>query len=251
MKKRIALFLALMACIITGAMAQNMACLGLKNPTNFTLTGGEGRTQWTGYIGSKAAQASTCNNIPLFNGSTTVAANQLATQVTTVTSSCRGGSSRNYANQPDNSNRFVIKGRGFALETQNRLTYTPAVYTNGTSYTLDSSYTSSIRLGNYCGYGEAEALTYQLYVTPNNALVTLWFAMSLENGQHNEAQTPSSQSSSRNRTEAAGHTSEETRSATCSPPPSEQPLTTSALTADTTSTSPPQAPTPPQEPPMA
>lgn len=190
MKKRIALFLALMACIITGAKAQNMACLGLKNPTNFTLTGGEGRTQWTGYIGSKAAQASTCNNIPLFNGSTTVAASQLATQVTTQGSSCRGGLSRNYANQPDNSNRFVIKGRGFDPETQNRLTYTPAVYTNGTSYTLDSSYTSSIRLGNYCGYGEAEALTYQLYVTPNNALVTLWFAMSLENGQHNAAQNP-------------------------------------------------------------
>ncbi len=64
--------------------------------------------------------------------------------------------------------------------TANHLSYLPP----------DSSYTSSIRLGNYCSGTEAEALAYQFYVNPNNALVTLWYAMSMQNALHDETRNP-------------------------------------------------------------
>lgn len=163
-------------------------CMGLKNPTNFTLTGGTGETMWTGYVGSKAAQASTCTSIPLFNSATVVTANNLTTQ--TSSTSCTSNNSVDISGQNDYQKRFSIKGRGLDPATGNHLTYTPAVYTNGVNYTLDSEYTSSIRLGNFCGGGEAEGLTFQMKVNANNALVTIWYAMSLQNGQHNAAQNP-------------------------------------------------------------
>ena len=58
MGKRIIILTALLALCVDVVPAQNVNCLGLKNPTNFTLTGGVGRTKWTGYIGKKVCTAS-------------------------------------------------------------------------------------------------------------------------------------------------------------------------------------------------
>ncbi len=199
MSKRIVILIALLAFCMVDVQAQNMNCLGLKNPTNCTLTGGTGRTKWTGYTGRKVCTASSCTQgIALFyNSSAQMVTVQAAQLEAAATASCSGwnvpsgfSDTKNIRNQNDQTNRFSIKGRGTDPYTYGNLTYTPAVYTDGTHYTLEPDYTSSIRLGNFCGGGEGEALTYEMYVTPQNALVTIWYAMSLQNGQHSAAENP-------------------------------------------------------------
>lgn len=197
MKKH--LFLLLLICAITlGANAQNSGydpsvyCTGWHNPVSFTSTGGSANSSWEGLTGSKPATASSCTSgLPWTGTGTIVTASNLAT--TQSSQYCtEPTSSLNHLGTSDPHNRFVIKGRGTDAATGNRLTYTPAFYTagSGTQYTLDSNYTSSIRLGNYCGNGEAEALRYQFDVTANNALMTVWYALSLQNGQHTNAENP-------------------------------------------------------------
>ena len=78
-------------------------------------------------------------------------------------------------------NRFVIKGPGSDPLTNNHLSYQPP----------DASFTSSIRLGNNCGgTHEAEMLCYQFQVRPQNSLIFIWYALSLQNGQHSVAENP-------------------------------------------------------------
>ncbi len=155
----------------------NVACMGLKNPTNFTLTGGTGQSSWTGHIGTKNAQASTCTSIgSTFNA--TLSATAL--ENLSSTTSCTQTLSTDIQGNPDQTRRYVIKGLGYDAQTGNHLSYLPP----------DSSFTSSIRLGNYCGGREAEQLIYQFTVNNNNKLVTIWYALSLQNGQHNAAENP-------------------------------------------------------------
>src|SRR5574344_600404 len=183
MKKYIWIIALLIVALSNNVVtAQNMDCLGLKNPLNFTFSGGTGSSSWTGLVGSKNETASTCTTIGSTLG-TTVQAAQLESQ--SSNSNCTTVSSVDIHNTSDMYKRFVIKGRGTDAATGNHLTYTPSV--NGV---LDTSYHSSIRLGNFCGGGEAEALLYQFSVNANNALVTLWYALSLQNGQHTAAANP-------------------------------------------------------------
>ena len=169
--------LAMMLVWGMGLQAQNMDCLGLKNPTNFTLTGGNAQSIWAGAIGSKNAQASTCTTL----GSTLNTA-VLASSMSSTESSqyCTNNNGTDYNGQQDYTKRFVIKGSGSDPATGNHLSYLPP----------DNSFTSSIRLGNFCGNGEGEMMTYTFTVNSNNALVTIWYALSLQNGQHNAAQNP-------------------------------------------------------------
>ncbi|MCR5425042.1 MAG: hypothetical protein K6E93_09860 [Bacteroidales bacterium] len=105
-------------------------------------------------------------------------ANLLESIVTDIgddTCEIRGQASVDIIGRSDFKRRFVIKGPGYDPVTGNRLSYLPP----------DSTYTSSIRLGNYCGGHEAEALAYQFDVNPNNALVTIWYAMSMQDARHN------------------------------------------------------------------
>ena len=134
----------------------NPNCIGLKNPTNFTLSGSH-QEKWTGYTGIKNAVASTCNT----EGGTynvTVQASELGTYLNTngcSSVSYEGAApqnSRDLNNNLDYQRQFVIKGAGTDPETHGHLSYLPP----------DTSFHTSIRLGNYCGEHGAEKLTYEI-----------------------------------------------------------------------------------------
>ncbi len=86
---------ALIAFFLIGAMhssvqGQSAHCMGLKNPTNFVVTGGAANSAWVGYTGNKPdspAQASTCTSLGSTFSTTPVPAASLAT-TTGGTTSC-------------------------------------------------------------------------------------------------------------------------------------------------------------------
>ncbi len=173
--RRIALVLLPLLLGLSYVSAQNPNCLGLKNPTNFTLTGGTAQSEWSGSIGSKNNQQSNCNSIGATYSSTVTAAN-----LTSQTSSCSSPVSYDINGNNDVSKRFSIKGSGNDPGTNNNLSYLPP----------DASYTSSIRIGNYCTGAQAEQLIYKFTVNTENQLVTIWYAMSLENAMHSASENP-------------------------------------------------------------
>ena len=144
--------------------------MGWHNPTNFTSTGTA--AVWRGYIGTKNSQVSTCTTFGYSGTPTTVSAANLATQT--------GGSSCENSGQSDYMNRFVIKSAGTAAETGNNLSYLPP----------DTSFHKSIRIGNYCGGTQWEALEYEFTVSASNALFTIWYALSLYNAMHTAEYNP-------------------------------------------------------------
>ncbi len=178
---------ALIAFFLIGAMhssvqGQSAHCMGLKNPTNFVVTGGAANSAWVGYTGNKPDspyQASTCTSLGSTFSTTPVPAASLAT-TTGGTTSCYGQSMTDINGQPDYTRRFVIKGPGTDALTNNNLSYLPP----------DTSFHSSIRLGTPCGGHEAEMLCYEFDVTPKNALVTIWYAVSLYKVFHSSAENP-------------------------------------------------------------
>jgi gliding motility-associated-like protein len=162
---------------------QNENCPGLKNPSNFTFGGG-----WTGYTGgsgTKQSNLSTCTT-PGYSALTQVpSASQLESQATSSSCSGNSSSSQNIDGQADCSKRFVIKGGNNTSQLGDpanggQLTYLPP----------DTSYHTSIRLGNYCTGAEVEQLTYQMTINPNNAMVVIWYAMSLQYAGHPTGQNP-------------------------------------------------------------
>ena len=171
---KINLVLTLCIVLCATATAQNPNCLGLKNPTNFTLTGGTAQSKWTGYIGSKDQSQSSCTSIGSTFQSTPVSAANLLTTVDGSSESCGSTSSLDLNGNSDYLRRFSIKGSGNDILTNNNLSYLPP----------DSTFTSSIRIGSYCANGKAEELTYEFNVNNDNQLVTIWYAMSLYDARH-------------------------------------------------------------------
>ncbi|MBP5326287.1 MAG: gliding motility-associated C-terminal domain-containing protein [Bacteroidales bacterium] len=182
-------FVLFLAFLLLGAMHgsvqgqnQNAHCMGLKNPTNFVLTGGAANSAWMGYTGNKPDspyQASTCTSLGSTFSPTAVPAASLAT-TTGGTTSCYGQSMTDINGAVDYTRRFVIKGPGTDALTANNLSYLPP----------DTSFHTSIRLGTPCGGHEAEMLCYEFDVTPKNALVTIWYAVSLYKVFHSAAENP-------------------------------------------------------------
>ena len=156
-------------------------CRGLKNPTSFIPRGSNvAEAKWYGYTGNKNDVVSQCGNWGMVFNSERILAANLAT-IASGNTSCSSSSSVDISGQSDTQKRFVIKGSGTDPLTFNRLSYQPP----------DATYTSSIRLGNNCGGShEAEELCYEFRVWPQNALITIWYALSLQNGQHTTAQNP-------------------------------------------------------------
>ncbi len=187
--KSIAAVLALICLFAVEAKAQSglgsdTACVGLKNPVNFTLSGGHSEI-WTGYNGSMngCTQYSNCTHEAATYVPTPIQAADLASYNNTngcTSVSYEGAASttsRDVNNQLDYSRQFVIKGPGTDPETHGHLSYLPTEF--------DSTIVRSIRLGNYCGNAGAEKLTYDLDINYDNALLTIYYALSLQNGQHN------------------------------------------------------------------
>ena len=181
MKNRLILSLLLLAALPAAAQQNDDYCKGLKNPTSFVITGSNmANAQWYGYTGGanipgtgKLEYISQCGNWAMVFGPNRIPAGQLAT-VVNGSSSCSGSAS-------DRENSFVIKGAGMDPLTGNHLSQLPP----------DRTFNHSIRLGNHCGGGKyAEELCYQFMARPQNALITIWYALSLQNGQHPTQQNP-------------------------------------------------------------
>ena len=134
--KAIRLSILLMLCLSAAGImnaqntyTQNPHCTGLKNPTNFTFTGGLANALWKGHTGTKNEQVSTCTSL----GSTFNTTNQASDLANTTGGSgytCYGSSSVNYNGQSDATKRFVIKGSGYDPETNNTLPYQPPADTS-------------------------------------------------------------------------------------------------------------------------
>ncbi|MBO7488681.1 MAG: gliding motility-associated C-terminal domain-containing protein [Bacteroidales bacterium] len=185
--KKALLLTAMVLCFAVVAKAQpNPNCIGLKNPTNFTLTGNHFE-KWTGYTGTKNSTLSTCTGVeggtygtPIQAADLEAVNNTTGCSITLYQDPNARTNSRDIHNQSDGTRQFVIKGPGYDPETMNRLSYLPP----------DTSFHSSIRLGNYCGSAGAEKLTYEIRIMPENAMLTIWFALSLQNGKHSTNQNP-------------------------------------------------------------
>ena len=182
LKIRCLLTIAALLVGCTVSAQSNAFCNGLKNPTSFTITGtNTANAVWYGYEGHKRAYVSVCGNWGMREwDNTRINASQLASRQSGA-GYCTQSTSTNINGQSDVMNRFVIKGPGTDPLTYNHLSYLPP----------DSSFTSSIRLGNNCGgSSEAEMLCYEFDVRPQNALIFIWYALSLQNGQHSTAENP-------------------------------------------------------------
>ncbi len=176
--RKVFLLLLTVGCMAI-CQAQNPYCMGLKNPQNFTVTGGPANPVWEGMTGTKQGTASSCTSHTIgSNFTNTVSASQLHT--ISSGSNCAPTSSTDINGQSDGMRRFVIKGAGYDDQTLNNLSYLPP----------DTSFHSSVRLGNFCGGTEAEMLTYTFTVDVQNMIVTIWYALSLEDAGHDAANNP-------------------------------------------------------------
>ena len=148
------------------------ACPGLKNPQNFI--------SWYGKTGIRTTGTSTSTTIynTASTSSTTIPWSSLASVVTT--GNC--GSGCNQGASPDNNkNRFQI------ITTAGNDTYT-----GGNVPRIPEGATSSIRLGDMCSASNesAEALFYEMTVTPDNALLFINYAVVLESPSHGPTGNP-------------------------------------------------------------
>ena len=169
------------------AIRQSQAyCPQLFNPTQFNITGNNpARASWTGFGGTKLGQASTVGNWGASYSSTATGAQMDAATTSGAQSWIYSGSSCTIGNESANNvyqKRFMIVNAGMDDLTGNHMSKVPS--------DPDTTFLRAIRLGNRCGGTGAEKLQYQFMVTPQNALLVLYYALSLENGQHDNANNP-------------------------------------------------------------
>lgn len=181
--RRVWQWLLLLLCVspflaLKAQTQQDTNCSGLKNPTNFSLYASPISGKWSAQIGTKQSTVSTCfsNASVTWNGNI-LTGNAIANA--TGSTSCTSGLGTDYQNE------FAIKGHGTDPLTNNLLTMTP-----DTHLFHDTTFHKSIRIGNSCGGTEANMLCYDFKVKKKNALVFVYFAISLENALHDAANNP-------------------------------------------------------------
>lgn len=161
------------------AIAQNSACPGFKNPNNFS--------GYSGQIGSKPT--STPNPITGVTGMTFNSQVYQGSALATLTSS----QSTSYCGTTiNNETRFRIMSTTDGPGTGSNLGKDPC--TNfGLPYVpthLDPSLTKSIRVGQCRISAEAEALYYTMEVTPQNALLFIYYAIVVQAPGHGVSGDP-------------------------------------------------------------
>ncbi|MCQ2297956.1 MAG: T9SS type A sorting domain-containing protein [Bacteroidales bacterium] len=182
------------------AIGQSQAyCPGLFNPSQFSVVGSNpASASWQGKAGGnmsggggKAGNSiSTCGNWDM-TFPTSVTAQQIDAATpnsgSVVYNGNYGGNSSNICSgtQTEDFRRFKVMNAGWDSRTGG----------NGYLYTVptdpDTTFMRSIRLGNHCGGGrEADQLIYQFKVLPQNALLVLYYAVSLDDAFHLAQQNP-------------------------------------------------------------
>jgi gliding motility-associated-like protein len=162
--RRVLLIAVLLTATNLFVLAQD-ACRGLKNPTSFSYyTTGSGR--YSARVGNKNAIASTCSSMGMTFTGSILTGDAITNAI--------GGRVCQTLLGTDYQNEFAIKSSGSDALTSSNLSYLP-----------NSTFTNSIRIGNSCAGHEANMLCYDFTVSYDNALVYLYFAISLENALHN------------------------------------------------------------------
>ena len=176
-------------------------CPNLFNPQRFNVQGANpSLASWQGYAGGynygntgKMGQhASSCGNWDMTFGkgpATGAQIDEARANLSTEPSSWifygnSGACGYNSTPQDLSHKRFRIMSAGMDPLTHGALSQVPP-------YDPDTIFSRSIRLGNHCGGGQqAEKLIYQFKVRPQNALLVLYYAISLEDARHDAAQNP-------------------------------------------------------------
>ena len=167
MKKIITITIVVLCAAFCAVRAQGNACPGLKNPVDFLL-----HQNYSGQTGQRTTGVSTYSQTYIELTSAIIRNTALASATSTV-----GCSGRDDANT--RTRRFLIMGSGNDLNTNSQLPFLP-----------NNQYISSIRIGNSCYSAEAEGLYYTMTVTPQNALVFIYYSIVLENALHSANQNP-------------------------------------------------------------
>ena len=167
MKKIITITILVLCAVFCTVRAQGNACPGLKNPVDFAL-----HQNYSGQTGQRSAGVSTYSQTYIELTSAIIRNTALASTVSSV--GCSG--SDPVATRP---NRFVIMSSGNDLNTNSQLPVLP-----------NNQYISSVRIGNSCTSAEAEGLFYTMTVTPQNALVFIYYSIVLENALHTANENP-------------------------------------------------------------
>ena len=185
--------LSIITCLLLLASthAQNTSpCPGLKNPTSFTSgsTAGMYRGYYSGMTGQK-------NHISpnALTGETGVYMTSGIIPATQLANTTGNGGTSYCGSSLDPTNRFRIMSDTDGTPTDSLPGYDPL-----TGYNLpycptafDTSIHKSIRIGN-CGTGaEAEVLFYTMMVHPQNALLSVYYAIVAQSPSHALAENPS------------------------------------------------------------
>ena len=167
MKKIVTLSILVLCTVANVLFGQGNACPGLKNPVDFMM-----HQNYSGQTGQRSTGVSNYSQTFIELTSAVIRNSALASTVSTV--GCSGRDP--VATRP---NRFLIMGSGNDLNTNSQLSFLP-----------NNQYISSIRIGNSCYSAEAEGLFYTMTVTPQNALVFIYYSIVLENALHSANQNP-------------------------------------------------------------
>ena len=158
----------MLLCVMEFVHAQtNNPCAGLKNPIDFAI-----HSNYSGQTGQRTTGISTYSQTYIELTSAIIRNTGLASAESTV-----GCSGRDDVNT--RTRRFLIMGSGNDLNTSSQLPFLP-----------NNQFVSSIRIGNSCYSAEAEGLFYTMTVTPQNALVFIYYSIVLENALHSASQNP-------------------------------------------------------------
>ncbi|MBQ0161261.1 MAG: hypothetical protein KBT28_11665, partial [Bacteroidales bacterium] len=186
MKKLLLLAMALM--LGWAANAQNTsACPGFKNPASFTSgsTSGANIGYYSGATGVKNNDSpNSLTGTTGYTMSNTVTAAQLANTTSSGSNYC--GSTL------DPTTRFRIMSATEGPGTGSQLGKDPIANNYALSYCpteFDSSITKSIRLGN-CYVDGAEALYYTMRVSTTNSLMSVYYAINVQNPSHGTSGNP-------------------------------------------------------------
>lgn len=192
-----------MAVFVCGFAAQGQgqdwnqiyACPGWNNPASFTA-GGVGINNYSGQAINIQSSNKPCPN-PLsgVTGVTSMGSNYTASQLAGVSS---GGCSNSI---PSSSNQFVIMTNltGNDPNTGNHLPYVPTQFNtvDTTPGAVNTNLTKSIRIGDGCPNGTSSvddyggaALYYTMRVTPDNAMMYLYYAIVAEAPGHGQVGNP-------------------------------------------------------------
>ena len=192
-----------MAVFVLGSVAQGqewnqgVACPGWNNPANFTA-GGANINKYSGQGINITSSNKPCPNPLDLTGNSTGVSSMGSTYMASQLATVNTGSCSN--SMPSSANQFVIMTNltGYDPNTGNNLKYVPTQFNtiDTTPGAINTNLTKSIRIGDGCSNGSSTggnsgaALYYTMQVTPNNAMMYLYYAIVAESPTHNHSGNP-------------------------------------------------------------